>query len=152
MTNRDGQPAPFQVHHWQRDARNPILPPGGGDFDVACCMNPFVLRRGDEYWMFYAGGDANDVRRICLAIAPVDDVTAWRRLGPLFDVGAPGAFDESWCVLPCVHFIGGRWHLYYTGRGEFGGGLQRFRGIGLAVSDDLRHWTKYSDEPILRGE
>ena len=49
----------FAVHRWQRDPRNPILVPGGGggDFDVGCCMNPFVLRRGEEYWLYYAGAD-----------------------------------------------------------------------------------------------
>jgi predicted GH43/DUF377 family glycosyl hydrolase len=115
-------------------------------------MNPYVLRRGDEYWLFYAGADAHGTRRICLAIAPVSDVANWRRLGPLFDTGHPGAFDATWCVLPCVHRIGGRWHLYYTGRSDDDTGLQAFRGIGLAISDDLLHWTKHSDEPVLLGD
>jgi predicted GH43/DUF377 family glycosyl hydrolase len=142
----------FQPHDWQRDARNPILPPGPSAFDAGCCMNPFVLRRDDEYWMFYAGGDAAGHRRICLAIAPVDDLTHWRRLGPIFDIGGPDDFDGRWCVLPCVHRVGGCWHLYYTGRSYQGEGLQTFRGIGLATSDDLRHWKKHSTEPILMGD
>ena len=61
----------FQVHNWQRDARNPVFAPKAS-FDIKACMNPFVLRRGDEYWMYYAGGDAKGHRRICLAIAPVE--------------------------------------------------------------------------------
>lgn len=141
----------FTTHDWQRDPRNPILPPGGGPFDVDCCMNPFALRRGDEYYLFYAGGDAKHARRVCLAIAPVNDLTNWKRLGPLFDIGKKGAFDDRWCVLPCVHWIGGRWHLYYTGNSSVGDGLQGFWGIGLAVSDDLLHWTRYSDDPVLLG-
>lgn len=115
-------------------------------------MNPFVLRRGDEYWMFYGGGDAERRKRVCLAIAPVDDFTGWKRLGPLFDVGGPGAFDALWCVMPMVHRIAGRWHLYYTGYDGVRAGLPGFRGIGLAVSDDLLNWTKYSAEPILCGD
>lgn len=142
----------FQVHAWQRDPRNPIFPPGGGDFDVSCCMNPFVLRQGDDYYLFYAGGDKNGHRRICLAIAPVNDLTKWKRLGPLFDNGGTGSFDKNWCVLPCVHRIGGKWHLYYTGNSGDKGGLQAFWGIGLAVSDDLLHWTKTSPDPVLRGD
>src|SRR5678815_2918368 len=108
----------LQPHRWRRDPRNPIFPPGSessGGFDVGCCMNPFVLRRGDEYWLFYAGADKNDRRRICLAIAPVDDLTNWRRVGPLFDLGGPASFDGSWCVLPCLYPFGDTWHLYYTG-------------------------------------
>ena len=60
-------------------------------------------------------------------------------------------FDESWCVLPCVHRIGNKWHLYYTGRGTGGGGLQSFTGIGLAVSDNLETWEKTGDI-VLRGD
>lgn len=143
----------MQVHAWKRDPRNPILPPGDKGFDVGCCMNPFVLRRGDEYWLYYAGADAGGRRRICLATTPVDDLTAWKRHGPLFETGGKGAFDETWCVLPCVHRVGTRWHMYYTGRSaEKGTGLQAFNGIGLAVSDDLRNWKRHSDEPVLKGD
>ena len=142
----------FQVHNWQRDPRNPVLPPSGGWFDATCCMNPFALRRGDEYYLFYAGGDDTTGRRICLAIAPVSDVSTWRRLGPLFERGPVGSFDEVWCVLPCVHKFGDTWHLYYTGRSADSGGLQAFRGIGLAVSDDLIHWTRHAETPVLQGD
>jgi hypothetical protein len=145
----------FEVHKWQRDSRNPILPPGGLQWDVGCCMNPFVLRREDEYWLFYAGADKGGHRRICLARTPVEDLTKWKRVGPLFDLGGKGSFNEMWCVLPCVHRIGNRWHMYFTGRSGLSGkdlGLQAFWGIGLAVSDDLLHWKKTSNEPILLGD
>lgn len=146
-------PPKFQCHAWQRDARNPILPPGGFEWDVSCCMNPFVLRRGDEYWLYYAGGDKRGKRRICLAIANVNDLSRWERKGPLFDVGGKGSFDETWCVLPCVHRVGDKWHLYYTGRSAKSGvGLQGFYGMGLAVSDDLLNWKKHSTEPIMTGD
>lgn len=140
----------FEVHNWQRDRRNPVLPPGE-TFDSTACMNPFVLRRGDEYWMYYAGGNQKGERHICLAIAPVADVTRWKRLGPLFDLGKEGSFDDSWAVLPCLHKFKDKWHLYYTGRCKSGSGLQAFRGIGLATSTDLLNWKKESDEPVLLG-
>jgi hypothetical protein len=143
--------APFRTHAWRRDERNPILPPQE-PFDRRRAMNPFVLRQEDQYWMFYGGADAAGRHRICLAIADVGDLTRWKRVGPLFENGPANAFDELWCVLPCVHFIGGRWHLYYTGRGRYGAGLQSFRGIGLAVSDDLRRWERLRAEPVLTGD
>lgn len=142
----------FQTHDWKRDEKNPVLPPGK-DFDAGCCMNPFVLRQGDEYWLYYAGAEKSGRRRICLATAPVGDLTQWKRHGPLFETGGKGAFDQTWCVLPCVHRIGDRWHMYYTGRSaESGTGLQAFNGIGLATSDDLKTWKKVSDSPILKGD
>jgi len=150
----EAQDAPrFQVHSWQRHPRNPVLPPGGIEEDAGCCMNPFVIRRENEYLLYYAGADKRGRRRICLATAAVDNVTSWKRHGPLFDLGGKGSFDESWCVLPCVHRIGNQWHMYYSGRSTQGGvGLQAFWGIGLAVSDDLRTWKKVATEPILRGD
>jgi len=141
----------FRVHQWVRNQANPIVPPRES-FDKARCMNPFVIRRDEEYWLFYGGADTQRQHRICLATAPVDDLTQWTRRGPILDRGNKGAFDEEWCVLPCVHRVGERWHLYYTGRGNQGAGLQSFRGIGLAVSDDLLHWSRFQDEPVLTGE
>lgn len=153
MTATTEAPATFHVHRWERDPRNPILPPGPADFDATACMNPFVVRQGDEYWLFYAGGTPQGGRLVCLATTPVDNVGDWTRHGPLFDRGAPGSFDASWCVLPCVHRFGDKWHLYYTGRNpELGAGLQGFSGIGLATSTDLRNWTRHSSEPVLRGD
>ena len=149
----DKQLQPFRTHAWLRDERNPVLPPGPSPFDVSCCMNPFVLRRDDEYWLFYAGGDKAGHRRICLATALVDELTQWKRRGPLFDLGGKDSSDETSCVLPCVPRVGDRWHLYYTGRSaQRGAGLQGFWGMGLATSDDLLNWKKFSDEPILRGD
>lgn len=155
MTSSSSSVAPskFRVHQWERDERNPVLPPGPNEFDEGCCMNPWVIRQGDEYFLFYGGGTKEGARRICLAIASVNDVSTWKRLGPIFDVGGPGSFDAAWAVLPCVHKFGDKWHLYYTGRNpELGEGLQCFTGIGLATSTDLIHWTKYSDEQVLRGD
>ncbi len=115
-------------------------------------MNPFAVREGDEYLLFYGGGSPDGGRRICLATACVNGLGNWTRHGPLFECGAPGSFDAAWCVLPCVHRFGDTWHLYYTGRNpELGANLQGFTGIGLAVSKDLRNWKKYSPEPVLRG-
>ncbi len=147
----DAAEEPFRVHDWKRDSRNPILPPKE-KFDIKRCMNPFVLRRGDEYWLYYGGSDASGAHRICLAIASVKDLSKWDRRGPLFERGGPGSFDARWCVLPCVHRIGDRWHMYYTGNSGEGGGLQAFRGIGLAVSDDLLKWERFQDEPVLTGD
>ncbi|CAN5393465.1 hypothetical protein BH09VER1_BH09VER1_08250 [soil metagenome] len=144
----------FPVHLWQRDPRNPVLPPGQEEYDDGCCMNPFIVVQGNEYYLFYAGGSQKDGgRRICLATCKVGDIGNWKRYGVVVDRGEAGSFDASWCVVPCVHRFGDKWHLYYTGRNpELGTGLQSFTGIGLATSDDLIHWTRHSSEPVLRGD
>jgi len=136
---------------WLRDSRTPILPPGEqGSYDATCCMNPFVLRDNDEYFLYYAGADDDGHRRICLATSRIDDLSRWERQGPLFDLGPPGSFDANWCVLPhVIQFAPDQWHLYYTGNCGQGAGLSAFPGIGLAVSKDGRDWEKYKGSPII---
>ena len=139
--------------HWQRDPRNPVLPPEpSSPHDSKRCMNPFVVRIGDEYRLYYSGGDSHGKQRICLATAPVSDLGRFTRHGALFDNGKADSFDAMWCVLPCVHRFGGKWHLYYTGNDGKGNGLQTFWGIGLATSDDGLHFEKFSADPIITGD
>ncbi len=141
---------------WQRDDRNPILPPQPGSaFDSHCCMNAWALRDADgsgSWRMFYAGSDSDDRRRLCVATCAADDAWNWQRHGPVLSLGAAGAFDDRWCVLPhVVRMRETRWHLYYTGRSHAGQSLASFRGIGLAVSDDGMHWQRHDENPVLRA-
>lgn len=77
---------------WIRDQGNPVLPPRHGEFDATRCMNPWVIRDGDTYRLFYSGGDKNGKQRIGVATASVSDITHWTRTGPLFETGASGSF------------------------------------------------------------
>jgi predicted GH43/DUF377 family glycosyl hydrolase len=138
---------------WRRDPRNPVLPPGpAGSFDSRAAMNPFVLRLGDEYRLYYAGGDATGGRRICLATARAAEPTLFTRHGPVLERGPDGAFDCAWCVLPFVRKFADQWRLYYAGRDNSKTGLQSFHGTGLALSDDGLRFTRYSTEPIVTGD
>ena len=115
-------------------------------------MNPFVLRVASEYRLYYSGGDLDGIQRICLASAPLEAPHHFTRHGVILDIGETGAFDSRWCVLPCVHRFDARWHLYYSGHEGSDLGLQSFTGIGLAVSNDGRHFERYSPEPVITGD
>ena len=137
---------------WKRDPSNPVLPPvPHSTYDSARCMNPFVSRVAEEYRLYYSGGDAEGVQRICLATARIDKPSDFTRHGVILDIGKPEAFDSHWCVLPCVHRFGRTWHLYYSGHDGSDQGLQSFPGIGLAISDDGIHFKRYSSEPVITG-
>jgi len=139
-------------YRWRRDSRNPVLPPDPDSaFDRARCMNPFVVRVADRYRLYYSGGDDRGVQRICLATAHVEAPCRFKRHGVILDVGEPGSFDSRWCVLPCVHRFDNRWHLYYSSHDGTDLGLQSFRGIGLAVSDDGLHFERHASEPVITG-
>jgi predicted GH43/DUF377 family glycosyl hydrolase len=141
----------FKDFAWQRDPTNPILPPRE-PYDSGRCMNPFALVHNDELWLYYSGAGTDGHQKICLAVAPLDNPTAFVRRGVVLDNGSPGAFDAHWCVLPCLHRINDRWHLYYSGHEGSKLGLQSFPGIGLALSDDGVHFTRYREAPLITGD
>ncbi len=145
--------APLRLHDWQRDGRNPIFVPVD-EFDRRGSQAPFVILQDGTWWMFYAGIGEDGIQRICLATADPGSPTRWQRHGPVLQLGVKGSFDELSATYPRVHRINGRWHLYYSGRSSFESPqhFSNYRGIGLAVSDDLKHWTKHSPEPVLTGD
>ncbi|QDT95825.1 glycoside hydrolase family protein [Gimesia aquarii] len=136
---------------WVRDKNNPILPPRpAGSFDSTRCMNPWVLREGDQYRLFYAGGDDQSIHRIGVATASIKNLNRWNRKGPLLEIGLPDSFDARWCVLPhVVQTQKDQLHLYYTGNSGKGTGLSAFPGIGLATSVDGQNWNRYGNTPVL---
>ena len=143
----------FSRFQWQRDPANPVVAPDPSlPEESTRCMNPFVIRVDDTYRLFYSGGDPDGHQRICVAMASVDRPTDWKRHGVVLDLGEPEAFDANWCVLPCLHRFGDRLHLYYTGNDGTAKGLQSFRGIGLAVSEDGVHFERRSSEPVITGD
>ena len=152
-----------QPVEWERDTRNPILAPRPaiskvkdpsdkptGYFDATRCMNPWVVRVNDQYRLFYSGGDKAGRQRIGVAQAKVDQLDNWKRSDPLFELGAAGAFDARWCVLPHVVQLQDKsWRLYYTGNAGRGSGLSAFPGMGIANSRDGVKWSRSNGQAVL---
>ncbi len=138
---------------WVRDSHNPVIAPDPNSrYESSRCMNPYAVRIGDQYRLYYSGGDAQGRQHICVATAPVGRPTQFERHGAILDPGASGRFDARWCVLPLVYRFGARWHLYYSGHEGTDLGLQSFPGIGLAISDDGLHFERYSPDPVITGD
>ena len=81
-------PPPLLTTHFV-NAETPVLPPqyhNNTAPDESVCMNPNIIKVGDEWRLFYAGADGNGKHRILLATAPVEGVC----LGTLcFTLGIP---------------------------------------------------------------
>lgn len=122
-----------------------------GSPDAVAAGQPFVIREGGAYRMWYEAFDGRDWR---IATARSADGRAWTREGVVLEPGAPGALDERGARNPVVLKRRGRWELWYQGRSS---GAPAFH-VLRAASDDGRRWTKLPGEvalgldPRLRGD
>jgi predicted GH43/DUF377 family glycosyl hydrolase len=108
-----------------------------GSFDERGVSDPYVIRRGDFFYLFYLGQDRAARQR--LGVARSRDGVAWEKLrsNPVLELGAPGAFDENGLGEPAVWSSGGAYWMLYTGRDR-----GEHRRLGLARSTDGVHWER----------
>ena len=130
-------------HQWQRNGA-PVLTTGPyGSWDERGVADPYVIRAGRGYYMFYLGMDR--ARRQRLGVAASDDGVIWYKLrsNPILELGEFGAFDAKGLGEPAVWALRGYYWMLYTGRDA--GEMRR---LGLARSRDGVHWEKL---PLVIG-
>jgi len=126
-------------HQWQR-LQSPVLTVGPwGSWDERGVADPYVIRIGRAYYMFYLGMDR--ARRQRLGVATSDDGVKWYRLrsNPILELGAYGEFDAQGLGEPAVWATRGYYWMLYTGRDR-----DEMRRLGLARSRDGVRWEKLS--------
>lgn len=129
---------------WTRPA-TPIYRPTPGQWDGVFVTGPCGVRGPDGVWRVYYTGAGTTVG-IGLLTSP-DGVTWTPHPGnPVFERRL-GAWDES-VLEPCVRYVDGQWHLWYSGFTEPLGPDTRIA-IGHAVSIDGVSWTRDPDRPVL---
>ena len=131
---------------WAKFAGNPVFsegPPASWDEDGARWGS--VLLDGAVYKMWYTGRDASGTNRIGYATSL--NGTDWTKdeNNPVFDVGAPGSWEDKHVLYPAVIKDGGTYKMWYTGWNITTETVQ----IGYATSNDGISWTRYSGNPIL---
>jgi predicted GH43/DUF377 family glycosyl hydrolase len=117
---------------------NPVLETGPrGAWDERGVADPYVLRLGEFYYMYYLGQDRARQQR--LGVARSADGVRFEKLraNPVLELGAGGAFDENGLGEPAVWQSHGRYWMLYTGRDR--GEMRR---LGLAQSYDGVTWKK----------
>jgi hypothetical protein len=117
-----------------------------GSFDERSVADPYVIRAGEQFYMFYLGMDR--ARRQRIGVARSSDGTHWEKLraNPILELGAPGAFDEIGLGEPAVWSSGGSYWMLYTGRDR-----GERRKIVLASSPDGVHWERDLRFPPIAG-
>jgi predicted GH43/DUF377 family glycosyl hydrolase len=119
---------------------NPVL--GHGPYrswDERVVADPYVIRIGPDFYMYYLGQDRAEPPRQRLGVARSRDGVHWEKLrsNPILDAGEPGAFDEVGVGEPAVWQFGGFYWMLFTGRDA-----KEYRRLGLARSTDGIAWTK----------
>jgi len=105
--------------HWQKSLVNPIFTPdpahGWEQHKVTACQ---VIKRQNEYVMFYIGFEDTHTARIGIARSP-DGITRWERHpdNPIISP-TPGGWDSDACYKPFAVWNDRKqkWYLWYNGR------------------------------------
>jgi predicted GH43/DUF377 family glycosyl hydrolase len=105
-------------------------------FDEIAVADPYVVRAGEVFYMYYLGQDR--AGRQQLGVARSEDGIAWEKLraNPILTGGPTNAFDED-LGEPAVWNSGGWWWMLYTGRAH-----DERRILGLARSRNGITWAK----------
>lgn len=126
----------------------PVLDVGPrGSWDERGVADPYVIRVGSTYVMYYLGQDR--ARRQQLGVARSADGITWEKYrgNPVLELGPPGAFDETGLGEPAVWQEQGSYWMLYTARDP-----KEYRRIGLARSQDGVKWERVSARPVLSGD
>jgi len=135
---------PEEITGWQKHPDNPVLGPGpAGSWDDAYVGCPSVIIDNDTLYMFYVGGDGQNLR---IGVATSANGISWEKYphNPILDLGSEGTWDDYWVIFPHVRHGWGI-EMWYQGND---GTTDR---IGLAKSILLNTftWEKSSENPFL---
>ena len=111
-----------------------------------------------KYWLSYLGGsvDGYEAGRLGVGMAYTDDPTEpkeWKRLAkPVLSANDPDArwFEKSTIFKSSIlqderRLTGKPFVMFYNARGD----TAEYESIGMAVSDDMEHWSRYGAEPVI---
>jgi hypothetical protein len=109
------------------------MPPVSDARDSRFASNPFVVKNGREYALFYFGFGYQRPGRACEMLALGDDPVHFTKVPDiLIDTGAPGSIDETFAHKPSViYFQGALYHFYCAVSGKY---PDEVRGIAVARS------------------
>lgn len=122
---------------WAHTGR-PVLSVGPYEsWDERGVADPYVIRAGNAYYMFYLGMDR--ARRQRLGVAESQDGVTWYKLrsNPILELGEYGAFDANGLGEPAVWTARGYYWMLYTGRDR-----DEVRRLGMARSRNGVRWEK----------
>lgn len=125
------------VRQWQRSSAAVLTPGPWRSWDESGVGDPYVIRAGESYYMFYLGQDRARRQRIGVAMSRNGEKWYKLRRNPILELGDYGAFDAKGLGEPAVWSARGYYWMLYTGRDR-----NEVRRLGLARSRDGVRWEK----------
>lgn len=127
-----------------RKSALPVLSPGlAGQWDEHTVSDPYVIRDGGSFYMYFLGMNRVGVQR--LGVAKSSDGIHWSKHpgNPIMDIGSRGDFDVGGLGEPSVIKVGNLFLMAYTGRA-----LSEQRTVGFAASADGVNWRKLTPDGV----
>ncbi|MCU1247786.1 MAG: hypothetical protein JWQ49_815 [Edaphobacter sp.] len=150
---RSGVATSTDLKTWTRSPFNPLLrngprgsatypaanplhnqqPPTPDARDSHFASNPFVIKNGSQYAMFYFGYNYERPGRACELLALGNDPLHFHKVSDvLIDTGAPGTVDSTFAHKPSlIYHKGMLYHFYCAVSGKY---PNEIRGIAIARS------------------
>lgn len=127
-------------------------PPNDGSWRDNSALTPTPLQLNEDIIRIYFGArDSSGKSRITFVDLDADDPTriVHRADSPIFELGRPGAFDDSGAILGDMVRVGEKIYCYYVGF-QIVDNVKFLAFTGLAIStDNGETFTRFSDAPVL---
>jgi predicted GH43/DUF377 family glycosyl hydrolase len=129
---------------WTKYGSNPVLSGTSSTWDADGVTDPWVLKVGNTYHMWYVGWTGGSGNMIGHATS--SDGTTWTKdsANPVFVPEPNNDWEEDHVENPSVTWVNGRFVMYYDGR--YTTTKQR---IGVAYSLDGGNWTRDPSSPVM---
>ena len=110
-------------------------------FDQKGCEDPRLVRFGETYYMTYVGNAGGDYATQCLATSA--DLIHWDKKGVVLNPeGWNKGQVKAGVIVP--EKIDGKYVMYFAGQTQ-----AWHTSLGMAVSDDLLHWSQPLDHALV---
>jgi predicted GH43/DUF377 family glycosyl hydrolase len=122
----------------------PIFSGTPSTWDYFGVVEPWVVKDGSTYKMWYSGSNGIDVK---IGYATSADGISWTKSGsnPIISNGVGGSWDSISVRRPIVLKEGATYKMWYNGTQDENTGFN----IGYATSSDGISWTKYGSAPVF---
>lgn len=137
-----------QYPRWKAHSENPVLSQTPGEWDAAHYYfdDPTIVKRGDEYHMWYSSAtNERGTESFWIAYATSPDGIRWTKHGPVIFPGPDGEWMDKGALSPCVIYDQGLYKMWFVGTMN---SLRYENGIGYATSQDGKTWD-VDPQPVV---